>query len=170
MVIMLSPGLIPAFPAAVAGITYNFRCEAVTSCQVGTIALNSFMKICLGIGSAAFQQMAGSFLGRWDRVHLRCANLIGCTLVERLALILLDLTENFGVRNHHGGILVDVPLRHADLAEMVGASRPRVTDHLRQLTKKHLLSRRNQRLVVDQKGLKDLLMDTHRERSSRELS
>jgi signal-transduction protein with cAMP-binding, CBS, and nucleotidyltransferase domain len=28
LVIMLSPGLIPEFPAAVAGITYNFRCEA----------------------------------------------------------------------------------------------------------------------------------------------
>jgi hypothetical protein len=39
--IILSPGLIPAFPAAVEGITYHFRCEAVTSCQVGTIGLNA---------------------------------------------------------------------------------------------------------------------------------
>ena len=33
MAIILAPGLIPAFPSAVAGITYNFRCEAVTTCQ-----------------------------------------------------------------------------------------------------------------------------------------
>jgi hypothetical protein len=36
LVIMLSPGLIPEFPVPVAGITYNFRCEAVTNCEVGT--------------------------------------------------------------------------------------------------------------------------------------
>ena len=65
------------------------------------------MKICLGIGSAAFKQMSASFLGRWDRVHLRSSNIIGCTLEERLALILLDLSENFGVPNHRGGSAID---------------------------------------------------------------
>ena len=33
--------------------------------------LDSFVKICLGIGAAAFKRMSASFLGRWDRVHLR---------------------------------------------------------------------------------------------------
>src|SRR5882757_10314096 len=58
MVILLSPGLIPAFPTAVTGINYNFRCEAVTSCQVGTIELKDFVKISLRIGSAAFKRLA----------------------------------------------------------------------------------------------------------------
>src|ERR1700690_814605 len=49
-VFMVAPGLIPAFPKPVNGVTYNFRCEAVTICQMGTIGLNSFVKICLGIG------------------------------------------------------------------------------------------------------------------------
>ena len=160
MVILLSPGLIPAFPTAVPGITYNFRCEAVTSCWVGTIGLNNFVKICLGIGSAAFTQMAASFLGRWDRVHLRRSNLIGCTLEERLALILLDLSENFGVPNHRGGVQVTVPLRHGDLADLVGASRPRVTEHLLEFTQKHLIYQQNRRLVVDHKRLKGFLMET----------
>ena len=161
MAIMLSPGLIPAFPTAVTGITYNFRCEAVTSCQVGTIGLNTFVTICLGIGSAAFKQMAAGFLGRWDRVHLRCSNLIGCTLEERLALILIDLSENFGVANRHGGVQLTVPVRHGDLAELIGASRPRVTEHLLEFTQKHLISRQNRRLVVDQEGLKSFLMEAH---------
>lgn len=169
MVIILSPGLIPAFPTAVAGITYNFRCEAVTSCQVGTIELNRFMNICLGIEAEAFKQMAASFLGRWDRVHLRCSNLIGCTLEERLALVLLDLSENFGVPNHGGGMRLTVPVRHGELAELVGASRPRITDHLLDFTRRHLISRQNQRMVVDEKGLKGFLTETHREEFSGEL-
>ena len=97
---MVAPGLIPAFPRAVTGITYNFRCEAVTMCQVGSHwDLNSFVKICLGIGSAAFKLLAASFLGHWDRVQLRRSNFLGCTLEERLALTLLDLSESFGVPN-----------------------------------------------------------------------
>jgi CRP/FNR family transcriptional regulator, cyclic AMP receptor protein len=168
--IILSPGLIPAFPAAVEGITYHFRCEAVTSCQVGAIGLNSFTKICLGIGSAAFKRMAASFLGRWDRVHLRCSNLMGCTLEERLALVLLDLIENFGVPDDGGGMRLTIPVRHNDLAELVGATRPRVSEHLRDFARKHLISIQNERLVLDPKGLKSYLIDAEREGLSEELS
>jgi CRP-like cAMP-binding protein len=156
-VIMVAPGLIPAFPRAVTGITYNFRCEAVTICQVGTIGLDSFVKICVGIGSAAFNLLASSFSGRWDRVQLRRSNLIGCTLEERLALTLLDLSESFGVPDHRGGTRLTLSLRHSDLAELVGASRPRITEHLRELTQKHLISVEDRHLVVDREGLKGFL-------------
>jgi CRP/FNR family transcriptional regulator, cyclic AMP receptor protein len=168
--IILSPGLIPAFPTAVEGITYNFRCEAVTSCQVGTIGLNSFIKICLGIGSAAFKRMAASFLGRWDRVHLRCSNLMACTLEERLALVLLDLIENFGVPNHDGGVRLTVLVRHYDLAELVGATRPRVSEHMRDFAQRHLISLQNERWVLDPEGLKGFLKEAHREELSEELA
>ena len=168
--IILSPGLIPAFPAAVDGITYNFRCEAITSCQVGTVGLNSFTKISLGIGSAAFKRMAASFLGRWDRVHLRCSNLMRCTLEERLALVLLDLSQNFGVPDHGGGMRLTVPVRHYDLAELVGATRPRVSEHLRDFAKRHLVYLQNERWVIDPDGLKGFLMEARREELSEELS
>ena len=157
LVIVVAPGMVPSFPPTVSGISYDFRCEAVTNCEVGTIELDSFLKICLGIGSAAFKRMSASFLGRWDRVHLRCSNFIGCTLEERLALALLDLSENFGVPNHRGGVRLTVPVRHNDLAEMVGASRSRVTEHLSEFTQKRLISRQDQRLVVDHERLKGFL-------------
>jgi CRP-like cAMP-binding protein len=157
MVIMVAPGLIPALPKAVTGITYNFRCEASTSCQVGTIGLNSFVEICLGIGSAPFKLLANSFLGRWDRVPLRCSNFIGCTLEERLALALLDLSENFGVPNLRGGVRLSALVRHADLADLVGASRPRVSEYLREFKQKHLISRQNQRWVIYRERLEGFI-------------
>ena len=168
--IMVAPGLIPAFPTAVTGITYNFRCEAITSCQVGTIGLDSFVKICLGIGSAAFKLLAVSFLGRWERVQLRRSNFLDCTLEERLALVLCELSENFGVSNLRGGVRLTVPVRHGDLAELVGASRPRVTEHLVKFTQKHLISLQDRSLVIDPEGLKAFLMALHPDRFSRELS
>jgi CRP-like cAMP-binding protein len=132
--------------------------------------LDSFLKICLGIDSAAFKRMSASFLGRWDRVHLRCSNLIGCTLEERLALVLLDLSENFGIPNHRGRARLTLPMRHGDLAEMVGASRARVTEHLSVFTQKHLISLRDHRLVVDNERLKGFLKESYRERLSGEIS
>src|SRR5690349_89404 len=65
LVIMVAPGMIPGFPPSVLGINYKFRCEAVTDCQVGAVALKTFIEIALGIASADFKRMATSYLGRW---------------------------------------------------------------------------------------------------------
>src|ERR1700688_4811731 len=54
LLIMLAPGMIPGFPPPVAGISYSFRCEAVTDCEIGSVALEAFIDIALGIASADF--------------------------------------------------------------------------------------------------------------------
>jgi len=160
LVIMVAPGMIPGFPPAVPGISYNFRCEAITACQVGTIDLKTFIEISLGIASEDFKRMAGSYLGRWDMVQLRCANFMSCTLEERLALILLELSENFGVKDKRGTRLT-VPARHKDLADMVGASRPRVTEFLIQFERDHFIERDQGHLIVCCERLESFLAQTH---------
>jgi len=147
LVIMIAPGMIPVIPREVVGITYQFRCEAVTECQIGTIAIDKFIEICLGITSENFKQMAQSYLGRWDLVQLRCSNFMNCTLEERLALTLLELADNFGVAGKHGMTLA-VPARHRDLAELVGASRPRVTEHLMRFERNKWIVRENREIAV----------------------
>ncbi|HVB80868.1 MAG TPA: Crp/Fnr family transcriptional regulator [Candidatus Binataceae bacterium] len=160
VVIMLAPGMIPSFPLPVAGIKYNFRCEAVTNCQIGTIDWGVFVEICLGIGSADFKRLAANYVGRWDLVQLRCSNFMGCSLAERLALILLELSETFGVRDAEG-MRLTVPARHKDLAELVGASRPRVSEHLIEFEQKHLIMRRKRQLIVKRDRLEDFLSASH---------
>jgi CRP-like cAMP-binding protein len=78
LVIMVAPGVIPGFPPPVPGISYDFRCEATTDCQVGTIDLKSFIEISLGISLEDFKRMVVSYRGRWDLVQLRCANFMSC--------------------------------------------------------------------------------------------
>ena len=80
LVIMVAPGMVPGFPPPVPGISYNFRCEAVTVCRIGTIELEALVEISLGVASADFKRMAESYLGRWDLVQLRCTNFMSCTL------------------------------------------------------------------------------------------
>jgi len=160
VVIMLAPGMIPAFPQPVIGVNYNFRCEAVTACNVGTIGWDDFIEICLGIGSVDFKRMASNYAGRWDLVQLRCLNFMSCTLGERLALILLELSDNFGVPDAQGTRLT-VKARHADLAELAGASRPRVSEHLTDFEAKHMIMRRRRQLVVNRDRLESFLSLSH---------
>src|ERR1700693_1982400 len=160
LVIMVAPGMIPGFPPPVPGISYNFRCEAITDCQVGTVDLKTFIEISLGVASADFRRLASSYLGRWDLVQLRCANFMSCTLEERLALILLELCENFGAADPKG-VRLTFSARHRDLAELVGASRPRITEHLIMFEKKHLISRNRRQLVVNRERVEAFLSQAH---------
>ncbi|MGH9646996.1 MAG: Crp/Fnr family transcriptional regulator, partial [Bryobacteraceae bacterium] len=161
------PGMIPDFPPPVSGITYNFRCEAVTDCQIGAVALETFIEIALGIASADFKRMAASYAGRWDLVQLRCANFMSCTLEERVALILLELSENFGVQDRQG-VRLTVPARHKDFAELVGASRPRVTELLALLERQHLIVRDGRQLIVRRDRLESFLAQRHSSANRRE--
>jgi CRP-like cAMP-binding protein len=160
LVIMVAPGMIPGVPPAITGIRYDFRCEAVTECQIGTITLTTFIEIALGIASADFKRMAASYSGRWDLVQLRCSNFMGCTLEERVALILLELSENFGVRAGTG-MRLTVPTRHQDLAELVGASRPRVTEYLASFERQRMIVREGRELVVRRDRIESFLEERH---------
>jgi CRP-like cAMP-binding protein len=152
--------MVPGFPPPVPGISYNFRCEAVTVCRIGSIELSTFIEISLGVASADFRRLAASYLGRWDLVQLRCANFMSCTLEERLALILLELCENFGAADPKG-VRLTLPARHRDLAELVGASRPRITEHLIMFERKHLISRNRRQLVVNKDRVEAFLSEAH---------
>jgi CRP-like cAMP-binding protein len=160
LLMMVAPGMVPGFPPRVVGITYDFRCEAVTNCQVGTIALDKFIEISLGIDSEDFKRMASSYLGRWDLVQLRCSNFMSCTLEERLALILLELSEHFGVLNQKG-IRLTVHARHREIAELVGATRPRTSEHLKKFEQKHLISREDHQFTIHRDRIESFLAQGH---------
>jgi CRP-like cAMP-binding protein len=167
LVIMVAPGMIPGIPPKVSGIKYDFRCEAVTDCQIGTVTLSTFIEIALGIGSADFKRMAASYSGRWDLVQLRCSNFMACTLEERIALILLELSENFGLPDRRG-VRLSVAARHEDLADMVGASRPRVTEYLNRFERRQMIIRDGRRLIVSRSRLEQFLAQRHSSAKVRE--
>ncbi len=147
LIMMVGPGMIPGLPQPTAGVSYNFRCEAVTNCEIGTLGMDALIRISLGIKAVDFQRMAHNCVGRWGAVHMRCINFMSFTLGERLALTLLELSDDFGTRDAQGTRL-GVPVRHRDLAELVGASRPRVTEHLARLERELLVIRQGRQLVV----------------------
>ena len=160
VVMMVAPGMIPGFPPAAPGINYKFRCEAVTVCQIGTVDFEEFIEISLGIASTNFKRLAATYLGRWHLAQLRCSNFMSCTLAERLALTLLELTEHFGVSDPRG-VRLAAATRHKDLADLVGASRPRVTEYLIEFERKQMIVRTNRQLIVQRDGVENFLSQAH---------
>jgi hypothetical protein len=144
---MVGPGMIPCLPPTTAGVNYNFRCEAITNCEIGTVRMNKLIRISLGAKADDFHRMAHNCMGRWGAVHMRCMNFMSFSLGERLALTLLELSDEFGMRDAQGTRL-GVPVRHSDLAQLVGASRSRVTEHLAGLERDRLVIRQGRQLVL----------------------
>ena len=104
--------------------------------------------------------MAANYVVRWDLVQLRCSNFMSCSLAERLALTLLELSDNFGVRDAKG-VRLTIPARHKDPADLAGASRPRVSEHLTEFENQHLITRRNRQVIVNRDQVESFLSQSH---------
>ena len=67
------------------------------------------------------------------------------------------------------GTLLGVSFSHQDIASLVGASRPRVTEHLAQFEREHFLIRQGRRLIVSADKLNASMgMHAHSERYIRD--
>ena len=86
-----------------------------------------------------------------------CSSATGCCcaaqsflnldLHERIAITLLELASDFGIKESRGALL-KASFSHQDIADLVGASRPRVTEHLAQLEREHLIIRQGRQFIV----------------------
>jgi hypothetical protein len=81
---------------------------------------------------------------QWYRWSL---GFLGLDLRERLLFMLRHLCSIFGIKESRGTLL-PIFLSHKDLADLVGATRPRVSEHLAELGREHLLIRQGRQLIV----------------------
>jgi len=96
---------------------------------------------------SVFKKLRKNDLRQWYRMLLRSSSFLNLALHERIALALLELSSDFGIKESRGALL-RTSFRHQDIADLVGASRPRVTEHLAQLEREHLVIRQGRQLIV----------------------
>jgi CRP-like cAMP-binding protein len=140
-VALVAPGPIPRF-VSLQVHRRHFRCEAHSDCRVGSVSWDEFDFIT--------REAPRSDLRKFHEGNLtQCYRFYGASLDlrERLLFTLLQLSSIFGVKDARGTLL-RVFLSHRDLAELVGASRPRVTEHIAELVREHLLIRQGRQLIV----------------------
>jgi CRP-like cAMP-binding protein len=70
------------------------------------------------------------------------------------------LAAKFGVRDSRGTLLT-LKLTHADLAELVGASRQRITEQLTEFERDQIIIRDGRRLILVPEKLYQIAESTH---------
>jgi len=153
MVALLPPGPIPEFPTF-PFTPSRFQIEAYDDCRVGTLGWEQFDNLTSHSSQSAFRKFHQSNLQQWYRLLLRGSSFLSLGLHERIGLALLELCADFGIEDSRGTLL-RVPVSHRHLANLVGASRPRVTEHLARLERDRLVIRQGRQLVVRAAELED---------------
>ena len=143
---LLAPGPIPEFPALPSS-QYRFQCEAYGECRVGSISWERVNEISPAASQMAMRAFHQNNLKHWYRLLLRGSSFLSLDLHERLRIALLDLCADFGIEDSRG-MLLPVNFSHRDLANLVGASRPRVTEQLARLERERMVIRQGRQLVV----------------------
>ena len=85
-------------------------------------------------------------------MYVHCIKGIGLDLRKRLALELMNLADRFGTTDARG-IVIDVNISHEVLADIVGASRQQVTEHLNQFDREKCISRDGRRIIINAQKL-----------------
>lgn len=145
-VAMLAPGPIPEFPSLPISQA-GFQCEAYNDCRVGSVSWVEFDGITGHSNESAFKQFHRNDLKQWYRLLLRSSSFLNLGLHERIAIALLELCADFGIEESRGTLL-RVSFSHKDIANLVGASRPRVTEHLARLEREKFVIRQGRQMVV----------------------
>ena len=142
-VALLAPGPIPEFLSSPVS-QWHFRCEAYRHCRIARIGWDQFDLITKASPHSALRTFHENNLMQWYRWSL---NFLGLDLRERLVFTLRQLCTSFGIEESRGTLL-RIPVSQKDLADLIGASRPRVTEHLAELEREHLLIRQGHQLIV----------------------
>ena len=145
-VALVPPGMIPEFPTELP-TRWQFQCNAYSNCKFGTLSWDRFNVIAASAPPSAFREFHQSNLRLWYRLLLRGSTFLNLSLHERLEMALLELCQDFGIEESRGTLL-RIAVSHKDIASLVGASRPRVTEHLAQLERDHIVVRQGRQLVV----------------------
>jgi CRP-like cAMP-binding protein len=143
---LLPPGPMPEFPSSSLG-RFDFQCEAYNDCRVGSLAWNDFQGITVHSAESVFRKFYQNDLQQLYRLLVRSSSFLNLDLHERIAITLLELASDFGIQEARGALL-RASFSHQDIADLVGASRPRVTEHLAQLECEQVVIRQGRRLIV----------------------
>ena len=159
LVALIGPGVIPHLPALPAEVSRHFVCDAVNGCRVGKLSTQAFIDIILRVQSTDFIKLMDMMVGRLGRLIGRYPSFIGLDLEHRIAVALLELGAEFGVRDSRG-ILLSLPLTRSDLGNLVGASRQKVSAYLADFERRAMILRQGRQLVLVMPKLEEFARET----------
>lgn len=146
LLIIRKPGEIIGLTRAITGRDRRIMYAALTTVIAFYIDHDTFQNYLVSHPKAALPLV--DMLVDMYRLHSeRILTLEYRTVRERLASFLLGLVERFG-QNTPDGILLDVPLRHQDIASSISATRETTSRELTVLERQGLLTRKQFHITI----------------------
>lgn len=145
------PGMLMGVPGLSVGFNHMWTAEAVSETRLAQLPRADLVHLIDTSINAAKAMI--EILEFKSKYLSRLAQLLGtASVAERLQIVLHHLCDLYGTEQEDG-VRIDLPLTHADIADMVGASRQWVTVSLGRLEKSGVLKTRNRRIVLARAGL-----------------
>lgn len=124
-----------------------FEARTLTRCSFAMVTRQHLVRLLEGLGPAALVEMGQRINAAWASRVSYLAGFLGYSFRQRLEIVLRELGSKFGVREKEGILLTFEPV-HADLAEMIGSSRPMVSRLMAQLLKEGAIERRGKQYIL----------------------
>jgi CRP-like cAMP-binding protein len=127
--------------------TQKFSAEALSRCIVALITRTRIASTARSLPAKAITQMVQHLSVEWARVSERALRYLTMDVRGRLVVAIEDIAERFGIADARG-TLIPLRLSHEDFGELIGASRPMVSKHLKELADAGVFFKANGRYVL----------------------
>ncbi|MFI5397440.1 MAG: Crp/Fnr family transcriptional regulator [Candidatus Binatia bacterium] len=124
-----------------------FSAQALSRCQVAIIARGRLVRALRDVSGPQLLRIVQSSSEQWTRLCSRFLEFLTMNVRDRLAYAITEIADTFGI-NDARGKLIALKLSHEDFAELVGASRPMVSKHLKELAQAGIFPKVNGRYIV----------------------
>ena len=127
--------------------TRAFEARALTKCVVALFTREHVAKMLEVLDQATLVRLLEHLNTAWSSVMYRSIVFLGASFRQRLEITFEDLASRFGVEEKRG-MLLRIKLSHADLADMIDASRTLVTRLIGEMVAQQSLYRDGKRYIV----------------------
>jgi CRP-like cAMP-binding protein len=128
-------------------IGHCFQLKALNECRAGILPTCDFMSIATGADPDLYAKMSASENGRLGRLIVRYPGFPGLDIHSRTLAALMELASDVGVRDDRG-MLLRIALTHQQLADLIGASRAKVTRVLGDLERNGMIIRQGRQIAI----------------------
>jgi hypothetical protein len=98
-VALVAPGLIPEFHSL---LGLDLRCDAYVDCRVGALSRKVLKEVTVDSAELTFEKLRQTDLRQCHRLLLRGSTLSIMNLHERVAISMLELFSDFGIKEARG--------------------------------------------------------------------
>jgi len=124
-----------------------FEAQVASKCTLALFSRDHAARLLKDLPSEVLISILVSMNTFWSESLWYFATLLTLPTWDRLTLVMSDLATRAGVSDSQGTILIP-ELGHEDLAEMIGCSRPLVSQMLAEMAQSGLVARRGKQFVL----------------------